>query len=121
VNGAKFRSIATEIDWPFHIPQLTGSCRQYRRLVQRCLKGSRARKDEVPSVAKTVSSKRASLVADGALVLVDGFYVFQRDVLFKSPSGAGSTVCGAGLNGWVFWKTKDGKTLDEVKRPKLAS
>ncbi len=72
-------------------------------------------------MAKTVSSKRASLVADGALVLVDGFYVFQRDVLFKSPSGAGSTVCGAGLNGWVFWKTKDGKTLDEVKRPKLAS
>ena len=28
------------------------------------------------------------------------------------------TIAGASTNGWVLWKSKDGKTLDELKRQK---
>ena len=80
------------------------------------LKGSKARKDVAPSMAKS-NKKRDSLVADGGLKLEGEFYVFQRDVLFKSPSGASDTVSGASTNGWALWKSKEGKTLDELKRP----
>lgn len=81
------------------------------------LKGSKARKDVAPSMANS-NKKREGLVADGGLKLEGEFFVFQRDVLFKSPSGASDTVTGASTNGWVLWKTKAGKTLDELKRPK---
>lgn len=84
------------------------------------LKGSRARKDTAPSMAKWKFTKRRDgLIAEGALQFDGTHYVFQRDVLFKSPSGATDTIAGASTNGWVLWKTKDGKTLDELKRPKL--
>lgn len=84
------------------------------------LKGSRARKSVVASLGSSAASRRESLIAEGLLVLDGSYYVFQRDVLFKSPSGAGDVVCGASVNGWTLWKTKSGKTLDELKRQKLA-
>jgi hypothetical protein len=81
------------------------------------LKGSKARKDVAPSWSKyKTSSRRETLIAEGAMVLDGVYYVLQRDVLFKSPSGASDTVTGASTNGWTMWKTKDGKTLDELKR-----
>jgi hypothetical protein len=81
------------------------------------LAGSKARKDIATSMANTpLVPKRQSLVDDGALKLEGDFYVFQRDVLFKSPSGAAAMVRGASSNGWVEWVSKDGKTLDELKR-----
>lgn len=81
------------------------------------LAGSKARKDIATSMANTpLVPKRQSLVDDGALKLEGDFYKFQRDVLFKSPSGAAAMVRGASSNGWVEWVSKDGKTLDELKR-----
>jgi hypothetical protein len=81
------------------------------------LKGSKARKDAAPSMAKyKTSTRREVLIAEGAMLLDGNFYVFQRDVLFKSPSGASDTIAGASTNGWAMWKSKDGKTLDELKR-----
>lgn len=81
------------------------------------LAGSKAKKEIAPGIAKgSFGKKRQSLVADGALVLEGDFYVFKRDVLFKSPSGASDTVTGASTNGWALWKSKQGKTLDELKR-----
>lgn len=81
------------------------------------LAGSKARKDIATSMANTpLVPKRQGLVDDGALKLEGDFYVFQRDVLFKSPSGAAAMVRGASSNGWVEWVSKDGKTLDELKR-----
>jgi hypothetical protein len=47
--------------------------------------------------------------------------VFERDYLFKSPSMAALAVMGRTSNGWVDWKTKEGKTLDEVKRQRRKS
>lgn len=41
-------------------------------------------------------------------------YVLQEDILFNTPSGAASFVCGASTNGNVEWKTADGMTLKEL-------
>lgn len=85
------------------------------------LKGSKAKKDVAPSMVKwKFGKRRETLIAEGALVLLGDAYVFQKDVLFKSPSGASDTIAGASTNGWAVWKTKDGKTLDELKRQKTA-
>ena len=80
------------------------------------LKGSKARVETAPSLGASQLKRRQLLVADGALSLDGRFYVFQRDVLFKSPSGASDAIAGASTNGWQLWKTKNGKTLDELKR-----
>lgn len=81
------------------------------------LAGSKAKKEMAPSMSKgSFGKKRQGLIADGALKLEGEFLVFQRDVLFKSPSGASDTVTGASTNGWALWKAKDGRTLDELKR-----
>lgn len=83
------------------------------------LKGSKARVEVAPSMDKwKASGKREALISDGALKLEGTHYVFQRDVLFKSPSGASDFIAGASTNGWMLWKAKDGKTLDELKRQK---
>ena len=37
-------------------------------------------------------------------------------VSFTSPSSAAMFVLGGSTNGWVEWKNKDGKTLDELFR-----
>ena len=53
--------------------------------------------------------------------LEDGVYTFSRDHLFSSPSMAAMAVMGRSANGWVEWKTMDGRTLDAVKRQAVAS
>lgn len=35
---------------------------------------------------------------------------------FTSPSSASCFVLGGSTNGWVEWKDKDGKSLDEIYR-----
>jgi hypothetical protein len=58
---------------------------------------------------------------DADTMLRDGDgYVFQNDVLFKSPSGASDVLLGRSSNGWVEWKDAAGVTLDQLKRQKLA-
>lgn len=41
--------------------------------------------------------------------------ILQEDVLFTSPSSAAEFVTGKSCNGWVSWKTKDGKTLHDLE------
>lgn len=87
------------------------------------LKGSEARNKLTPGMVSTsLGKRRQALIDEGGMKLDGDVYVFQRDVLFKSPSGASDIVAGASTNGWILWKTKDGKTLDELKRqPSQAS
>lgn len=85
------------------------------------LKGSKARKNMSHSVGESVQARRNALIEDGALLLADNFYVFQRNVLFKSPSGAAAVVRGASSNGWMEWVSTGGKTLDELKRQATSS
>ncbi len=59
---------------------------------------------------------RKKLLDNGILALENGILVFKSDYLFGSPSAAAGAVLGRRSNGWIDWKYKNGKTLDEVKR-----
>jgi predicted GIY-YIG superfamily endonuclease len=81
------------------------------------LKGSSGKKGNVESIQGTSDEKfRHRLVESGIMKEIDGRYVFQKDHLFDSPSSAAVALMGRTANGWLEWKSKDGNTLDELKR-----
>jgi hypothetical protein len=79
-------------------------------------KGSKANIEETSSLQPNVRTLRLNLVDKGILKEEDGAYVFQEDFIFSSPSMAATVVLGVPSNGWVLWKNKNDKTLDEVVR-----
>lgn len=82
------------------------------------LKGSTGRRENVPSIIGTSGERlRQKLVETGVVREEGETVVFQKDHLFRSPSMAGLSLMGRTCNGWLDWKTKDGKTLDALKRP----
>lgn len=82
------------------------------------LKGSFARIRETESLSGWSLMARRRFLEDGTLKdNGDGIsYIFTRDVLFKSPSAAATTVIGRSANGWTLWKDENGNTLDENLR-----
>ncbi len=80
------------------------------------LKGSKAILEEVPKVRKWVTSQRDELLQSKVLKEANGFLEFTEDQIFSSPSAAACVVLGRSANGWIEWKSKEGKTLDELKR-----
>lgn len=86
------------------------------------LKGSVGRKENVPSIQGTSTERlRLKLIESGVMREDGDNVVFEKDHLFGSPSMAGMALMGRTTNGWITWKTKDGRTLDEVKRKVDAS
>lgn len=63
-----------------------------------------------------VEKQRQTAVQNGNISLVDGKYRLNVSVSFTSPSSASMFVLGGSTNGWVEWKNKEGKTLDEIFR-----
>ena len=63
-----------------------------------------------------MEKQRQTALANGDIVGVEGKYKLTVSVSFTSPSSAGQFVLGGSINGWVEWKDKDGKTIDEVYR-----
>lgn len=59
---------------------------------------------------------RDELLQKGDISASDGKYILNIILEFKTPSGASDFVLGGSTNGWVEWKNKDGKTLDEMYR-----
>lgn len=81
------------------------------------LKGSKARGTITGSFEDTgFHVMRKKLQAEGVLQLSGEHLVFTQDFPFKSPSAAAAIVIGNNTNGWVAWRTQDGKTLDAVVR-----
>jgi len=81
------------------------------------LKGSAGRKDNVQSIAGTADERfRTSLIEAGVMRPEGDTVIFDKDHLFRSPSMAAVALMGRTANGWLEWKSKDGKTLDELKR-----
>lgn len=81
------------------------------------LKGSIGRKENVPSIIGTRDERfRIKLLETGVMRSEGDTVVFEKDHLFRSPSMAAVALMGRTANGWIDWKTKDGKTLDAVKR-----
>jgi len=64
----------------------------------------------------TMEKQRQTALANGNIVCVGEKYKLTVSVSFTSPSSAGQFVLGGSINGWVEWKDKDGKTLDELYR-----
>jgi len=81
------------------------------------LKGSIGMRDNVPSMAGTSDERFRQKLIDAGVMRVEGDkVVFEKDHLFNSPSSAAVSLMGRTTNGWTKWKSKDGKTLDELKR-----
>lgn len=81
------------------------------------LKGSIGRRKNVPSIIGTSDERfRLRLVESGILKEEGDTVAFTKDHLFTSPSMASVALLGRTSNGWNDWKTRDGKSLDTVKR-----
>ncbi len=80
------------------------------------LKGSSGRLESVPSLKASSIRFRQRLIDVGAARADGDFLVFVRDHLFNSPSMAAVGLIGRAANGWLEWRDKNGKTLDELKR-----
>lgn len=59
---------------------------------------------------------REELINSGDLQNVNDVYILNKTISFKTPSGASDFVLGGSTNGWMEWKDKNGKTLDELYR-----
>lgn len=84
------------------------------------LKGSTGRLENVPSLKGSTLQFRQRLI-DGGVTRAEGdSMVFVKDHLFNSPSMAAISLLGRSANGWLEWRDKNGKTLDELKRQATA-
>lgn len=69
---------------------------------------------------ESYNAQRKALLDDGTIIKQsDGKYYLKKIIGFKTPSGAADFVLGGSNNGWVEWKDKDGKTLDELIRQSI--
>jgi len=66
--------------------------------------------------SSTIETQRQTALVNGDIICVDGKYKLTVSVSFTSPSSAGMFVLGGSINGWVEWRDKDGKTLDNLYR-----
>jgi hypothetical protein len=80
------------------------------------LKGSVGRREHVPTFSESNQRFRQRLIDGGVMKETGDTVVFQKDHAFGSPSMAAIALLGRTSNGWKEWKSKDGVTLDELKR-----
>ena len=80
------------------------------------LEGSRIGRTEYKSLSPTIARQRRSALKNGDVTDVNSEYVLNKSMSFSSPSSAAMFVLGTSANGWVEWKSKDGKTLDKLFR-----
>lgn len=71
--------------------------------------GSRITAECIPSCADFIIKRREKYKDK-----LDDNHVLLEDILFNSPSGAATFVCGGNANGTIEWKTADGITLKEL-------
>ena len=65
---------------------------------------------------KSIKTQRQNSFNNGEIIQKDGKYYITVSITFKNPSAAAVFVLGHNANGWLEWKDKDGKTLDELHR-----
>jgi predicted GIY-YIG superfamily endonuclease len=85
------------------------------------LKGSSAPMTTKRKTDQRFFDKRDSLLAKGIITMKDERFVFQRDYLFQTPSGASMFLLLATSNGWQDWKTEQGVTLHDHQGRTLES
>lgn len=81
------------------------------------LKGSVGRSRNVQSIAGTTDERSRTQLINSGVMRVDGEKViFEKDHLFNSPSAAAVALLGRTANGWLEWRNKEKRTLNELKR-----
>ncbi|MFD1009102.1 GIY-YIG nuclease family protein [Oceanisphaera ostreae] len=85
------------------------------------LKGSSAPMFTKRKTEQRSYDKRDQLLAKGVTAQQGERFVFQRDYLFQTPSGASMFLLLASSNGWVDWKTDQGVTLHDYQGRTLES
>lgn len=63
-----------------------------------------------------IEKQRQTAIQNKNIVNTGNKYISKVSFPFSSPSSAAMFVLGGSTNGWVEWKDKDGKTLDELFR-----
>jgi len=79
-------------------------------------KGGKCNLLESKTAGTWVTGMRTDLKDKGVLIERNDVLEFTTDHVFSSPSAAAAVVLARRANGWMEWKYKNGKTLDEVKR-----
>jgi hypothetical protein len=78
-------------------------------------KGSVGRRENARSIQGTSTERYREKLIEAGVMRVDGSkVVFERDHLFRTPSGAAIALLGRSANGWISWIAADGRTLHEV-------
>jgi len=78
--------------------------------------GSKCNLVESKTAGSWVTGMRNDLKESGVLSEKGNTLIFSKDHIFSSPSTSAAVVLARSANGWIEWKYKDGKTLDQVKR-----
>lgn len=79
-------------------------------------KDSKCNLEESKTAGSWIIGMRKKLIDSGVLKQENDLYVFKEDYLFSSPSAAAGAILARRANGWIEWKDKNNKTLDELKR-----
>ena len=79
--------------------------------------GSIANSEHHQSLGDANRRWRQRLIDSGTMAKnPKGQLTFQKDHLFRTPSGAAMALLGRRANGWTEWKDRQGRTLHQVKR-----
>ena len=79
------------------------------------LEGSRVNIDKKVHLER-YNKQRNELLENGTISQIAGKYILNAVLTFNTPSGASDFILGGSTNGWMEWKNKEGKTLDELYR-----
>ena len=122
------RLLMTTAGFPIFEPLSTGKTKYYfnTKGIQakgeytdegfKVLKGSECAREYSKSANDNLKRRRQELIKKDILKDKGDKLEFTEDCLFSSPSTAGTVVAARHVNGWTVWKTKQGKTLDEMER-----
>ena len=79
--------------------------------------GSKARQDAVASAPKYLATMQRQLLDQGVIESDGKSFRFAEDFLFDTPSGAATLILARTANGWIEWKSSEGLSLEQLKRP----
>ena len=82
------------------------------------LDGSEINMDK-PAHLLSYNRLRDELLSKQSIVKAGEKYILNVTLDFNTPSGASNFVLGGSTNGWIEWKDRDGKTLDELFRKQI--
>ena len=80
------------------------------------LEGSQIDIKSKGSARQKLQIQRQTALQNGEIVEENGKFILKVSLSFSSPSAAAEFILGYAANGWVEWKNKYGKTLDEIYR-----